>query len=117
MDNTKYVLANKDKQLESTEESVEQINNKYQVAQDEIKALKKRIKGNMSLIEARRIIWDDIISEIKSIWEHMNLVSKEKVVFKGVEFFILSPKNEDAKNAKTVEKFTRYLNENEPMNS
>jgi len=47
---------------------VEKIKSKLQVAQDEIKVLMNRLKGNMSLIEDRKIIWDDIIYEVKNIW-------------------------------------------------
>jgi len=63
---------------------VDQINNKFQVAQDEIKMLKNKLKVNMSLIEARKLIWDDIISEIKKIWEHVKLVRKQTVAVKTI---------------------------------
>jgi len=65
----------------------------------------------MSLIETRKIIWDDIIFEMKNIWEHMKLVVEPKSVVKTTKFLILSSKNEDTKNARAVEKFIRYLNE------
>lgn len=42
----------------------------------------------------------------------MNLVAEQKVDVKDIEFFILSPKNEDPEHAKTVENFIRYLNGN-----
>lgn len=63
---------------------MDQINNKFQVAQDEIKMLKNKLKVNMSLIEARKLIWDDIISEIKKIWEHVKLVRKQTVAVKTI---------------------------------
>ena len=37
------------------------MNIKHQETYEEIKALKAKLKGNMSLIQARKIIWDDII--------------------------------------------------------
>lgn len=46
---------------------MEQIKNIYYVAQDEIKGMKNRLKGNMSLIEARKLIFDEIIYEMKKI--------------------------------------------------
>lgn len=61
LDNTKYMLETKDNQFKSTEASVDQINNKYEVAQYEIKGLKNMLKGNISLVEARQLIWDDVI--------------------------------------------------------
>ncbi len=41
----------------------------------------------------------------------MNLILEQKDAAKDSKFFILSPNNENAKNASTVEKFIRYLNE------
>jgi len=51
----------------------------------------------MFLIEARQLIWDDIISEIKKIWEHLKLFAEQKAVVKTTEFFILSSKEEDVR--------------------
>jgi len=47
--------------------------------QDEIKVLKSKLKGNMALIEGKQIIWEEIISEMKKQWEHLKLVTKQKV--------------------------------------
>jgi len=38
-------------------ENNNQLTNKNQVAQDEIKDLKAKVKGNIYLIEARKIVW------------------------------------------------------------
>lgn len=105
------MLETEDKLLKATQASVDQINNKYQMSQDEIKALKNRFKGNMSLIEARKLIWDIVIFEIKKIWENLRLVAKQKVAVKTTEFSILSAKEENAKNANNVEKFIKLINE------
>jgi len=66
----------------------------------------------MSLVEARQLIWDEIIFEMKKIWESMNLVAEQKLVVRSIEFFNLSSKNEDIKDAKTTENFMRCLNAN-----
>lgn len=58
----------------------------------------------MFLFEAGHIIWVDIISEVKSIWEHMKLVVEQRGAVMNIKFFILSPINEDAKIARIAEK-------------
>jgi len=36
-------------------------------AEDEIKRLKEKMKGNMSSIQAREILWDEVVDVIKGI--------------------------------------------------
>lgn len=63
----------------------------------------------MSLIKARKIIRDDIISKMKKIWEHIKLFAEQKYAIKTTKFLILSSKYGSSKNARTIEKFIRYL--------
>lgn len=69
------------------------------------------MKGNMSLIQSRHIIWDEIIFDVKNIWDNLTLIVEKKIAIKETQFFILPPKEEDGKNTKTIGKFSRYLNE------
>ena len=69
------------------------------------------LKGNFSLLEARKIIQDDIVSEIKKIWEHLKLVVEKKSAINTIELSILLVKEEDAKNCRTNKKFIKFLNE------
>ena len=53
-------------------------NNKYrtdfQTANVEIKILKEKLKGNIFLIQAKDIIWNDIIEEMKTAWGSVTIV-------------------------------------------
>jgi len=50
--------------------------------------LESKLKGNMVLIEGKQIIWEEIISEMKKLWEHIKLVAKHKVAVKTIEFCV-----------------------------
>lgn len=49
-------------------------------AEDEIKRLREKMKGNMSLIQSKEILWDEIIEIIKGIWEFLVIISEEKTI-------------------------------------
>ena len=57
LDDTKEKLKHKERQLNMAKENASQYHKNYLTTCDEIKEL----KGNMSLIQAREIIWNDII--------------------------------------------------------
>jgi len=69
------MMETKEKQLKFTQASANLINDKYRVSQGEIKELNNRLKGNMSLVEARQLISNDVIYEMKNIWEQLKLVA------------------------------------------
>ena len=46
-----------------------------QTTNAETKSLKERLKGNITLIEAKDIIWNEIIGEMKAAWEYLTIVS------------------------------------------
>lgn len=74
--------------------------------------MRNRLKENMTLIEAKQLIWDEITSKMKNRWEHITLVVEQKITIKDTEYFIRFTKEEDVKNAITIEKIISYLNEN-----
>lgn len=55
------------------------------IAEDEIKRLKEKMKGNVSLIQAREILWDKIIEVIKGIWGFLVIISEEKTLIQDME--------------------------------
>ena len=59
-------------------ENATQHHKNYWLACVEVKELKEKLKGNMSLIQAREIIWNDIIQQVKAIWDHMIFKEKDK---------------------------------------
>lgn len=81
------------------------------MVQDDIKALNSKLKGHMALVEATQIFWEDIVFEIKKVFEHLKLVAEKRDAIKATKFFVFSSKEEDAKNANTVETFIKLLNE------
>lgn len=88
--NTELQMAERDRKraqtdLETTTKLIKVIEDEadkykldFQNAEAEIKNLKERLKGNLSLIQEKDIIWTDIISEIKSNWCFLMIVEKEK---------------------------------------
>ena len=45
-------------------------------AEDEIKRLKEKMKGNMSLIQSREILWNEVIEVVRGIWEFLVIISE-----------------------------------------
>ena len=50
---------------------------KLQKAEEEIKELKEKLKGNISLIKAKDLIWNEIISEMKARLHKCNCQREE----------------------------------------
>ena len=78
--------------MRALEDKANENKQKLQKAEDEIKDLKERLNGNISLIKAKDIIWGEIISEMKSNWNSLNIVAKEKSLISEHEEEILSKK-------------------------
>jgi len=51
----------------------------------EIKSLKEKLKGNISLIQAKDIIWNGIIAEMKVIWGFLIVVAEERSIIRDFE--------------------------------
>lgn len=90
---------------------MEQINNNLKATNDEVTELKNMLKGNMYVIYARQLIWDETLYEVKNMWDHITLVVEKNIIVEDTKFFILLAKEEDGKYAKTKEKFIKCLNE------
>ena len=56
---------------------------KKKVTKVEIKEIKTKLKGNISLTEARQIVWDDIIHEVCYKWESVHIISQKKIMMNG----------------------------------
>jgi len=65
IDDTKVQLKHKERQLNIAREHSTQHDKNSQSACDEVKELKDKLKGNMSLIQMREIIWNYIIQQVK----------------------------------------------------
>lgn len=73
-------------------ENVDKYRNDFQAASQEIKELKEKVKGNMSLIQAREILWNDIIHTVTKILESLFIVEEENIIIKYLESFITTNK-------------------------
>ena len=82
----------------------------FQKVEAEIKDLKEKLKGNISLIKAKYIIWREIISEMKSNWNFLNIVAKEKSLISEHEKEILSDKQTSIKRENWARKFLNFIN-------
>ena len=71
---------------------------KLQKAKDEIKELKEKLKGNISLIKAKDIIWNEIISEMQSKWDSMNIIARDKNIVSEHEKELLLEKQATIKD-------------------
>lgn len=60
-DTAKSQLAQKEKQLQALVIKAENVIKDLHVSTHENKDLKAKLKGNMSLLEARQLVWDEII--------------------------------------------------------
>lgn len=92
-------------------ESASQHHKKYQSTYDEIKELKEKLKGNMSLIHAREIIWNDIVQWVKEIWNHMLVMEEKKIVVRDLEIAIASNKYKSKKSAQLAKRRIGFLND------
>ena len=85
-------LATVIKIMQGWEGKAQESEQKLQKAEDEIKELKEKLKGNISLIKAKDIIWNEIISEMQSKWDSMNIIAREKNIVSEHEKELLSDK-------------------------
>jgi len=76
-----------------------------------MKELKSRLKDNISLIEAKKVIWEDIIQQESSKWELFQVVVEERSIVAAIIEALASGKKEIQIEAKMVRKIVKFLNE------
>jgi len=91
-------------------ENATEHHNKYNSACEEIKELKEKITGNMSLIRARKIIWNDIIQKIKVLWDHMVVIVEEKEMIRASKAIIYTNKTQPQESSQLEKRIIDYLN-------
>lgn len=99
LDEIKENLNIKKIQLNISNEIASQHYKNYQTTCDEIKELKEKLKGNMSLIQERDIIWNDIIEQVKVIWDYMWIMVEDKTIVRDLEVIISSNKDKSQRSA------------------
>lgn len=78
--------------IQTTEGEVSKYKMDCQTNHAKIKNLKEKLKGNISLIQAKDIIWNDIIAEMKTIWDFLTIVVEEKSIIKEFEEQVITEK-------------------------
>lgn len=64
----------------------------------------------MSLIHAREIIWNDIIQQVKVIWDYMLIMVEEKTIVRNLEVIIVSIKEKSQQGSQLAKKMIYFLN-------
>ena len=79
------MLATNQKVVMTLEAEVEKLQREKQVQEKTIKYLTKRMKGNITLLEARCLIWTDIMAEIRKHWKYLTMVYDKKLLVTCLE--------------------------------
>ena len=87
--------------------------NKYrtdcQMVDAEIKSLKEKLKGNITLIQAKDIIWNEIIEEMKAAWGSLTIVSEEKSIVKDFEEQVMADKHKTINRDIWAKRFIDFI--------
>ena len=59
---------------------VEEAKKEKQLQEKVIRDLNNRMKGNATLLEAKRLIWANIRTEVRRRWDYLMLMNEKKVV-------------------------------------
>ena len=70
----------KERQLNIENENKNKFTSRYKSTQDEIKELKTKFDGNISLIEDTQTFWDEIFQEVHSIWEYIITIPQQNIM-------------------------------------
>ena len=87
----------KEKKLKSSKLEVEQTFEKYETTQEEVKELKSRLKRNVSPVDARQVIWDNIIQKVWVAWKYFQVVAEEREIFATITEFLVACMKETQK--------------------
>lgn len=69
------------------------------------------MKGNMSLLEDRQLVWDEIIEEMNLNWDHVTLMHEKKVASRDYRQFIMNAKEEGKNNSQISKRFIFFVSE------
>jgi len=65
----------------------------------------------MSLLQAKQLVWDEIIEEVRNHWEYITLMDEQGILIKDYEGFILTSKEEGENKSHICKRFIKFLNE------
>ena len=96
--------------MQAKEGEVNKYKSDFQTTYDEIKNLKEKLKGNMSLIQAKDIVWNEIIEVMKTVWESLIILSEEKRIITNLQELILANKQKFLNRALWAKRFIDFVN-------
>lgn len=65
----------------------------------------------MSLMEAKQMIWDEIIAEMRSNWEYFMIVNEKKVTVRECRAQLEAGREARARNSLISRKYIQFVNE------
>lgn len=96
--------------MQAKEGEVNKYKSNFQTAYDDIKSLKEKLKGNITLIQAKDIVWNEIIEVIKTTWESLIIVSEEKRIVRDLQELVVVDKQKTLNRALWAKKFIDFIN-------
>ena len=98
------------KLMQAKEGEVNKYKSNFQTAYDDIKSLKEKLKGNITLIQAKDIVWNEIIEVMKTTWESLIIVSEEKSIVRDIQELVVIDKQKTLNRALWAKKFIDFIN-------
>jgi len=65
----------------------------------------------MPLLQAKQLVWDEIIKEMEKHWEFINMMHEQKLPVKDFEYSIMTTKEDGIKDSQVASKFIKFVNE------
>ena len=75
----------------------------------EIKSLKEKFKGNITLLQAKDITWNEIIGEMKAARGSLTIVSEEKSIIRDFEEKVMADKQKTINRAIWAKNFIDFI--------
>ena len=69
----------------------------------------------MSIVEVRRLVWEEIIAEVKLHWDLLVLINDKKIAIHEFKTQLQARRREGEEKATMAKKLNRYLNEVSPQ--
>lgn len=107
-------LATNEKVVTALQAEVEKMKREKQVQDKTIKDLTTRMKGNVMLLEARRLIWTNIISEVRKHWKYLTLMDDKKIAVRLFKIKLQEGRKEGEEKVTMAKRYIKYLNQLDP---
>lgn len=99
-----------DKVIAALQTEVEEAKKEKQLQEKVIKDLNNKIKGNATLLEARRLIWIGIRTEVRRCWDFIMLMSEKKIAVQLCKEKLQEGWEEAEAKLSMAKRYITYLN-------